>query len=544
MPEVELHSESLEITLEVTVGETAVTVPGGQVKDLSLTLQPWGFEGSLGFWVDAETGEDALLELFITQKSARVSLTVAAGLVTGEEEALPLSLKGVVTEKALVRELTMDNLELSTGSVLFRYYSLSFADEGRVLWGQHHPCALLVDGPLKELLDANACGITLETQWDPITSERAINVLPGFSRPGCASFYDLLIWLADSRNGMLLYDYEKGEYSLTSEKAEGEATVSLARDHLDDYSMHFPETPRYQERMLNSYALGAETKEITREEVLPDTFRDYPGSFPVPEQFEECTTLMTEKIRSRSLEIHLAHSRYPAEVFSPGTMFEFKSGYWSKNTLVVGEVFRVISVHIEAEGDKDNPLAMLEKSKGDFSFSMSSVAESSTETFLPIPQFIPPIYPVYLEGKVVSEEGDEGETTYQVYEASDTSAESYKVAIPLLEDQQIVAPLEPIFSTGHFFFPAYKDQRVLVALGLHEAKIVQFLDYGPGCQLPMESQGNHLFMGKTAEDGTSIKHVYVDGKPQLNIEKVSGKDKVSLQIQEGTMIFKALEEKS
>lgn len=543
MPELENHSESLEIALEVTLGETRATVPGGQVKELSLTLHPWGFEGSLGFWVDAETGKDELLARFITQKPGKVSLEVTTGIVTGEETAVPLKLKGVITEKALVRELTVENLELSSDPVLFRYYSVSFADEGQVLWKQHHPCDLLVDAPLKDLLDANACGVSLKTSWDPISKERAVNVLPGFAGEGCASFYDLLIWLANSRNGMLLYDYAKGEYSLTSKKEKGAATVTLARDHLDDYAMHFPETPRYQERMLNSYAEGAETKAITRDNTLKATFRDYPGSFPIPAQFEESATLMTEKTRSRSLEIRMAHSRFLAEVFRPGTLFEFRSGYWSKSTLVAGEVFRVVSVTVQAQGGKAHPLALLGQTKGEFSFSMHSVAEKVAEPFLPLPPFVAPKYPIYLEGLVVSEEGGEKETTYQVYEASDTSAESYKVEIPLLKKQQVVAPLEPLFATGHFYFPAFKGQRVLLALGLHEARIVQFLDYGPGCQLPMESQGNHLFLGKAKEDGTSIKHVYVDGKPQFNIERTAAKDKVSIQIQEGTLVLQTLEEK-
>ena len=543
MPELESHSESLDLTLDVTVDGTAVTVPGGQIKGISLKLEPWGFEGYLEFWVDVETADDDLLDHFITQKPATVDMTIAAGLVTGEEEAMPLTLKGVVTRKALLRELTLENKEIGSDPVLFRYYSVTFADEGRVLWGQHYPCDLLVDAPLKDLLDANACGLSLKTQWDPISEERAINVLPGFCEPGCASFYDLLIWLCESRNGMLLYDYETGEYSLTSEKVDGEATVSLSRDHLDDYGMHFPETPRYAERMLNSYAQGAETKEITREEALPEVFRDYPGSFPIPAQFQSTSSLITEKVRSRSLEVQMTHSRFPAEVYCPGAMFEFRSGYWSKNTLVAGSVFRVISVYIEAHGEKDNPLALQKKSKGDFEITMTSVGEANDELYLPIPSYVTPKYPIYLEGLVVSEEGAEEETTYQVYEASDTSAESYKVEIPLLKDQQVVAPLEPIFATGHFYFPAYKGQRVLVALGLHDAKIVQFLEYGPGCQLPMESQGNHLLLGKTAEDGTSIKHVYVDGKPQLNIERTSEKDKVSLQIQEGTIVLQTLEEK-
>jgi hypothetical protein len=98
--------------------------------------------------------------------------------------------------------------------------------------------------------------------------------------------------------------------------------------------------------------------------------------------------------------------------------------------------------------------------------------------------------------------------------------ESYKVAIPLFANQQVVVDFQPTLASGHFYFPAYKDARVLIAIDLERAWLSRYLDWRPEARLPKETQGNHLLVGKTPRNGTSLRHVYEEDKPVLRLTRV------------------------
>jgi hypothetical protein len=177
-----------------------------------------------------------------------------------------------------------------------------------------------------------------------------------------------------------------------------------------------------------------------------------------------------------------------------------------------------------------------------YNIELRSHLELESEDWVSLPSFKPPLYPIYVEGKVVSEQGAKEAETYQIYQDNETSLDQYKVAIPLWNDQQVVLPFEPNFFTGHFYFPDYKDARVLVALDFHSALIERFLDWRAGARLPMDSQGNHILLGKTEKSQTSIKHVYVDDKPVLDVKRTSDKDTERIKMVEGSLILETKEE--
>jgi hypothetical protein len=85
---------------------------------------------------------------------------------------------------------------------------------------------------------------------------------------------------------------------------------------------------------------------------------------------------------------------------------------------------------------------------------------------------------------------------------------------------------------------------VLVELDFHGARIVRFLDWRPGGQLPLDTQGNQILFGKSEDSQTSIRHEYVDNKPQLNVKRSSSNDTEIIQLQEGTIILQTKEESS
>jgi hypothetical protein len=85
---------------------------------------------------------------------------------------------------------------------------------------------------------------------------------------------------------------------------------------------------------------------------------------------------------------------------------------------------------------------------------------------------------------------------------------------------------------------------VLVALDLHRGWIARFLDWRPGARLPLDTQGNHLLLGKADKNQTSIRHVYTDGKPVLSVKRTNQKDTELIKLEEGILLLETREEES
>jgi hypothetical protein len=141
---------------------------------------------------------------------------------------------------------------------------------------------------------------------------------------------------------------------------------------------------------------------------------------------------------------------------------------------------------------------------------------------------------------MVSETGATSDSTYQFYTDSTTSTNYYQISIPLWANQNVRANYQPNFDAGQFYFPPYKNARVLVGLGFDNAFIAAFLDWGTGTALTLDSQGNQLVMGQSTTSQNIIKHTYVDSKPELQIQRTEAKDTELLQFSDGCIILQTL----
>jgi len=536
-----MFDDTIDISLTFSMGGASVSVKGGQVRELSLNLQPWAFQGEISFWVSSETEKDELLPLIQSHDIMRVSLETRAHLAAEGKKAVPLRLKGLVTEKALLHELTVDNLDLKGDPVLFRYYRICFSDEASVIWKQHYPADVLPDGTLKDLIASAACGLPLEVSMEALSKVRSVNVLPGYT-PGGGSFYDFIVWLTQMHDGVFFLDYESGGYALASERPRSANTVTMDRTIIQRWEVHYPKYHRYQERLRNSNTTKSETRVIERQHAAAGVYRDLLVRDAIDSTYEARCTREKNRVRDRGAAIHLEHCQYPWFSFYPGKPVKLAGEVWSDASLLSGQTLRVFSVDLKAIAEATRPETGRNLTHGHFSVTMRSMAEYHEDPFFELPPFIPPAYPIAVEGKVVSDKGKQEQKTYQIIEDTETSQAYQKVSLPIFGGRQVVVPIGPGFAPGHFYFPPFKDQRVVVALELHSAKITGYLDYRPGGQLPRDSQGNHVLFGKTEEDGTSIGHVYVDGKPQLNIRRTFGKDKASLLVHEGSIVLETRED--
>jgi hypothetical protein len=540
-----MFTDALEMTLELTIGGETFQVPGANIKFLKISIRPYGFTARLSFWVSSEKGRDELFSSFITQDLIEVRLDVEPHLKPQDADIESLTLQGYVTGKALLKELTIENIHMRGDMVLFRHYRIDFADPARMLWRQHFPCDLLVDGSVKDLIEANkATGVELTYDWDILDSEFAINTLSPGASENSTSFYDFIVWYAASHNGIFSYDSKENQYTLSGTKDRSWTAIEMSELEIEDYRIEFPETIRYNDRLLNTFSDDPKKSETSREEAKEGLRRDILLREPISSEFEDAFSLESRKQKVREHEIILTHRRFPLLTYRPGSFVKFEGGLWSGKIFLQGNEYRVRDIFLQANAANDAPDADHNMPYTQYNMDMRSRLELTSEEALSMPPFKAPSYPIYVEGKIVSEQGQEEEETYQIYQHPQTELDQYRVTIPLFDDKQVVVPFEPLFAPGHFYFPAFKGARVLLALDFHSARIVGFLDWRPGGRLPMDSQGDHLLLGKSADSNTSISHVYVDNKPQLKMKRTSSKDTEIIQLQEGTIILQTKEESS
>jgi hypothetical protein len=313
---------------------------------------------------------------------------------------------------------------------------------------------------------------------------------------------------------------------------------------VEDYMIEFPETVRYNDRLLNAFSDDPRKKETTRDEAKDGIKRDILLREAIASDFDDAVSLESGKQKVRKHELSLTHRRFPLITYRPGVFVKFEGGLWSAKTFITGNEYRVRDIFLTANASDQGPDADHNMPYAQYDIEMHSRLELTSEETLNVPPFKTPSYPIYVEGKIVSEQGQDEEETYQIYQHPQTELDQYRVTLPLFDNKQVVVPFEPLFAPGHFYFPAYKGERVLVALDFHSAWIVEFLDWRAGGRLPMDTQGNHILFGKSADSNTSISHVYVDNKPQLNMKRISSSDTEVIQLQEGTIILQTKEESS
>jgi len=537
-------TEDLTVTLVVTIAGQAHTIPAGNVKSLELKLTPYGFNGKVSFVVYSEKSTDALFTPLSTQNDLiEVALTVKTYTTDTSTVITPLSLSGLVTTRGFV-EQTLSNILKTQTLMLHRHYQLEFADSAQVLWTQHYPCDLLTDTTLKALITAhNSEKIELSYDWTVLDTTHPVLSLSLGAPGNTASFYDYLIWLVDSNNGVFSYDYTTKKYSLSATKTQSGTAQSLKPLDVGAFGVNFPEIHRHQPNVLNAYSESPLNTAITNADVASPIRRDYIARYPIAADMQARVTLETARLKQPLHEVWVEYKQFPTQLTPPGKLVDFKgSSAWNASLFVYANTYQVKEWRLKASSVNQELTLDLNNTHSRYEVEHSLILNSSLETNVALPPYTLPVYPFFVEGKVVSEQGEETDATYQFYTDEDTSTNYYQIKIPLWADKKIRAAYQPNMDTGQFYFPPYKNARVLVGLNFNSAEIVQFLDWGSGTALPMDSQGNQVVMGKSKTSQNIIKHSYVDSKPELQIQRTDDKDTELLQFSTGYIILQAQQE--
>lgn len=542
--------DRLAVTLTLTLGGTAHTIPQGNIQSFELELHSWGLEGSVEFIVadtQAHGGRqaDAILTDFLKPDLAEVSLELKAVTTDAPTKPTPTA----ITVKGLVADKTLHEYQATPAQgtpILYRRYGVRFVDAARLLWPQHFPCVLYTQKTFKDVLDAHKGDkISLTYDWDAVLGVTEPQYFLGLDPNLDASFYDLLLWFVDSRNGVLAYDYTAQSYKLSATKDASGTPLELLAMEVASLEVVLPEVIRYDVNVLNAIAEGPQTEAITQDNAATGIRQDVLLRTPVTDEVTARKTLETARLdtKTRKLELDLEWRRFPAGAFTPGTLVKVPSTQgWNAAGVPTSETFRVRHMHVRGEALEADVDAEHDASNRGFQFQMRTRLELKDEKYVAMPEYTPPAWPRYVEGTVVSEVGEDADETWQVYTDETTSVDQYKVKIPLWDNQIVVAPFNPNTLPGHYYFPSYKGERVLVALGFQKAWIKRFLDWRTGARMPQDGQGVHLLVGKTTTNGTSMKHYYDDAKPVFLLKRTNDKDTGTVRLQEGNLFIQVKEE--
>ncbi len=528
-------TDDLAITLALNIGGQAYSIPAGDIKSLQLDVFTWGFNGKLSFLVAVEGTTDKLFTPLTTKNDLiELTLQVETFVKDAKTTSTPLKLTGLVSRYSF-SEQTLANVLPTQALMLNRHYHLVFADPAQVLWKQHYPYDLVVDTTLKALITAHTSAkIKLKYDWPALETVYPVLSLSLGADNNSASFYDFVLWLVDTQNGVFSYDCTTNQYTLSAKKSAEGKPKSLGALEVASFAIDFPEILRYAPNVLNSHSKTAKITAIKNPHAATPTRRDYLASYPIAADMQARVTLETARFKQRQHEVSVVYQKFQLQVTAPGALVNFKgSEAWNASLFNQPNVYRVKAWKSKADWVKQGVVP----GYNCYAMELNLQLENSAELWLDLPFYIPPAYPFFVEGTIVSETGEETDATYQFYTDSKTSTHYYQTSIPLWSNKKIRTAYLPHLDTGQFYFPPYKNARVLIGLNFNTAFIAQFLDWGVGTALPLDSQGNQVVMGKSTTSQNSIKHTYVDSKPKLEIQRTEQKDTELMQFSEGYIIL-------
>lgn len=530
--------EHLNVSVTLTANATSATVDGGNVKQLNLDLELYGFTGTVRAWVFANDGEDAFYPLVSGTELLSLRLTLGKALYQVSPAPNPLTLEGIVTLRRL-REIP--SADLRGRPVLYREYELEFQDSAQALWSHHRPTAVYANTTLRDVVRENTPKeLTTQLKWSGLDEAR--NVVCLGLGDDQASFHDLLFWIADREGAHVWYDYTAQRLVIDDAKPSIGSPTNLALGALSGAPpIQVCFAPRRLEAVcvLNSREGTTQRLEVEQPDAVADIRRDYLIHTPLNAPAKARQAVEARRAAAGRYDVQVACGAYPETYLAPGVVLKLADEF-SDRLAVSGQPLRLLSMSLAVDATNQLPEFDLASSTTEYSCSVALRLEPDDDVRWRGPTYSAPRYPFEVEGRVLSAAGNTGDRSYTIYEHSDFYG-SYKVYFPLW-DATVTIPVWPDFVPGHLYFPVPKDSRVFMSMQFDSARIARFLEWGKDAAVPNASQGNHLLLGQNDQSQTSIKHWYVDNVPQLILSRVHAADRGTLTVDEGTLTLELTEE--
>jgi phage-related protein len=532
-----VFSDRLAGKLELSIESDSFTLQAGSFEHVHIDAAVHGFSAEVTFVISSEQQKDELFPRFLSDDLITATLSLANGNKGfADEKANPWKLKGVVVERRVTETTTDDRKGLP---VIRRHYTLRFLDHARALWSQHWPIELYAGHSMKKLLEQHVpTGMQLDLAWQKLDKAQDI-LCVGLGAGAEASFYDFVIWFLHENNGVLELDPAEGKYRLGGAKAKGDKPKVLDPELIAEIGIIPSEQPRHAAAIVNGAVQAAvHKKDIANAKSVTGLRRDVLLRTTLQTDVDERVTLETARLSAAEPGLEITLRRCPpALVFLPGAVVTLGKEI-GENVHSAKKKYRVIGAELVAHSTEES--ADLEDENGGFELSVRLRLERQNDPTPRLPPFRRPAYPVIVEGKILAASGGDDERTWHMLEGESDSLHRYRMQITTW-NKTIIAPFVPGQVPGQLYFPAYKNQRVLVAIHFNSAEIIGYLDWAD--RLAQDTLGNQIVLGKSDKNETTIKHVYADNKPKLLVERRMGLDVETLIISEGAIKFEVKEEK-
>ncbi|MFI5342594.1 MAG: hypothetical protein ACHQUC_00055 [Chlamydiales bacterium] len=520
---------SLKLESEGKEVEFPSKMPTGYIESIHyLHLHSYGYECHLQF---RAFDHDDLEEMINSPKILKATLTFKP---TEEEQGTNpiLELKGAVTYRTRTR--VNSNLKENKAD---RIYSIKFCDFAKATWEQHYPSNIYLEESMKEIIEKHVNpDVAMKFDWDLVEIKHPITAFSLKYKQ--ANFYSFLNWYLHQENGILLYDYKAHSYTITGKKKELEGEP-LEVDELtcNPPVCYFPHPPRYNGKVIKHSAdeMDGEDKEnedsfkaMRRELIDPANYRVYPEQAD-----EEVQSIDTRQKNLVELELTEVSNKIHLDKLTPGSYLcfkRYKSDSWTDEASFKDKKFRIRNLDFSAT--KDSQSEPNYRKIDPYYLSIRIILEEAEETFVERPNFVPPTFPFYIQGKVFCDIGEEEQSTFKILESEEAPQGQYQILVPLAgEEKKVVAPFVPAYS-GQYYYPFIKDTKVMLSMHFRTAHIERPIDWDPLARLPAGIQGNQIVLASNGKDKyTIIKHEYLDGKDSIYTIKQSSSEEQTQTIE-------------
>jgi hypothetical protein len=542
-------SDRLEITLTLQIKGESYIIPCGNVKNLELDCQYYGFSGALGFSIPEDGSRvDKLLKPFTTEDLIEVALSIAPVIPPPvDNPPLPLILNGIVTKKTLQEELYLQTKDID---VYYRHYKIWFADAAQVLWKQHFPCELFVEEsmesvfkqqltpqikldmtlPAMKLKHPMIClGLGLDDQYNN-GSRQDYND---------ASFYDFVLNYVNTHHAHLQYDYSKQSYSITEERVKPQASKTFPSMEILSITTQWEDTQRYQIQLLNALVDKPKMETINNLQAVEGIRHDVLMREPVADKVNSYKDKAAACLAAKQELQEIQFSTWPVVTFAPGYDFSVDKKTWGKDPFFTNKKYRAFQILIKADIESEAAEHQIQNdTNAVYNLCYQVMAEPETSQYPRLPEVKLAAYPVQVEGQVISTVGDETkkDKTYDLVRHQVTQRDQYKIKIPLW-DKVILIEEEPDRMHPRFYFPYDRDDKLLIDLYCYKGQVSRVLDWGLRTKLAQKTQGNHVLFGKNDKNETSMSHIYEGENPVLHIKRLKEEDNEHIKLKDGTLIL-------
>ncbi len=529
--------EELQLELTLTIGGRSFTIPGGQVKHLAVHLANHGFTASVTFWTSLEKKDAPLFTAFQKPDLVQVRLAVSAVDPELDSPPAPLVLQGLVRSRRLVAET---HGATKGSDRVFRRYTIEFADAAQVLWRQHRPVELLTDISMQEVLDAHKATLQLSYDWAVLRQKQPMLCLALGADAPEVSFYDFVLWYVAANNGVWSYDSQKNEYLLADSKPSSGQAAPLGPLRVDNTQVHLPPPIRHGTRVLNALANGPTTAALEQNQAVAGVSHDVMLRTPLTSEAEQRQKLEKTRLQVRQRQLQVSFKRFPAVDVFPGALLRLEGSLWPSALTGLDEDMRVLELDLEAHATSEGKHDKQQTPSAQYQVLLGVRLESASDPAVTLPPYRTPRYPIHVEGLVHSPGGEPTDRRYLIVEDEKTSLNSFRMTVPLW-NQTVSVPAEPIHFPGHFFFPPYKNTRVMVALHFERAELIRFLDWKEGVRTPQDGQGDQVLLGWNKTSQTAMTHDFQDDKPVWRMHRTSGGDTQVVRMGEGHLFIQVKE---